>query len=1031
MAYVGNRLSCILFSPLASLLGLAGFIRAVSLLALCLTTLACFPEGPTASETFSGSEENDGEVFRSQLAEEEEVTEVKSVTANLQTGKTLGGAMALVSAIDDVAYRLVGCKSGYGPTLNTFSSSSLGLYRFDRDCQIHIDNVKLRNTIFRLPPDSSFNGQQGATNTFVSSIGEKAYIKVLSQLPPVLETSAYAVSFILAETMAGTNVSHSIYEVGISTAQTQLSESSGNSSTITVQRAAPATAALEVKLSYEGDATPGIDTNVLPSTLTLAAGETSKSFTITAINDTVFEGPEYIRVRIAPGTNYIPKNQVAEVDISDDDVAVLQAELALYNFGARTLNLPHSLRIKLSNVGRAPATQLQARSLTLPFSFPGGYPGDEGTCGAILPAGQSCFLVVGFSPTSSSLLNAALTIDYFNGALNSALSVTLRGSGAAAAYLTLSELGTFEFPVGRPAQSAKKHITIRNIGTATASALSGSFSSSLFTWAGGSFPGSGGSCTGSLAAGSQCTVVLSFMAPSAGFYEGLWQLSYSNGSQTLSQSLVLKASVNSLIARSATLTTGVNRSLALQLRAEGGSGPLSFEILSPPRFGTLSGTAPFLFYTPATNFTRMDSFTYRAIDSTGPSEAATMRIWVQPRALLLAGSFTLEAIEQSLRSRLISLGFSVTIQDDNLSTVGDAAGKELLLLSRSARRSRYQNKFFDAPVPAMVWDTTDMNEMRMLSGGSGNVTTRQIRINNSSHPIASGLSAGLQTVLTQNDSLAYGVTTSANAQSIASTSSNTSQSVIFGYEEGNYLPGNLIAPARRLATALPEDNDNLTSVGWQLFDQGVSWLMQGWSTLFYDSFQRDASLSLGSNWQENENGEAGAFQVAQDQLQMNSSAAIASVKVPFPMQTSGIITWSFYLDLKKGASAPSDYLQEFQLGRCDLMDKGAASSAGAAVHLVWGGTGSGLGGEEFLGARVGTSTTNLGQVNQRRARISVEVDVTNKRYTVQMPNGTLSSTINFSSAVSAINCLRLTSRNINNNGFTYRALEQIKIVSGR
>ncbi len=1000
----------------------------VSFFSLSLSTSACFPEGP---ESEAGTEEGSEESGLQSLAADEEVAETQSVIASLQTARTEGGSFGLVSDIRDVAYQLVGCKSGYGSTLNTFSLRTLSLYRFDRGCQIQVVRVNISGIDYQLPSGTPFQGQLNAMNSFVNTSGQTIYLKVLSQLPAVLETSAYAVSFLLSESVAGTNLTHTIYEVGVSSNVSQISESSSAAATITVQRAAPATTALEVNLSYEGDATSGIDTNALPSKMTLAAGQSSKTFTISAINDNTYEGTEFIRVRVAPGINYLPKNQYAEVDILDDDIAFLVFDAPLYNFGSRANNLPHSLRVKLTNTGRAPATQIQLLSpLTAPFIFPGGFPGDNANCGTVLPAGQFCYLTVGFNPSNTSILNSTLTLSYFDSAMTSQVQTSLRGNGATAAYLTLSDVGAIEFPSQPAGQAIKKHIIVKNSGGASASALGGSFSSNLFNWAGGNFPGTGGNCSSSLSAAAQCTIVLSFAAPTAGFYEGSFSLSYNNGSQVLSQSLGLEASINALIAKASTYTTGLNQTRALTLSALGGSGAISFEVLNQPRFGTLAGTPPNLSYTPAANFTGSDSFTFRAIDASGPSMPASIRIMVRPRALFIVGSFSLENVEQSIITRLNALGFAVTSQDDNLSTVNDANQKELLLFSRSARRNRYQNKFYDSPVPAVVWDKTDMTEMRMLSGSSGTYSGRQVRITNAAHPIASGMAATVQTVFSSNEALAYGITNSANAQTIAVNPNNSAQAVIFGYEERNYLPGNMVAPARRLATSLPNDDDTLTAIGWTLFNQSIAWLMQGSTALLDESFQRDASLSLGKAWQENENGYPGVFQIAGDQLQINSAVDLASAKLPLPLQTSGSITWSFYLDLKKGSAAPANYLQEFQLGRCDLMDKNLPTTSGAAVHLVWGGTASGLAGEEFLGTKIGNVTSSLSQVNQRKAPISVEVDLTNKRYTVKLPNGTVSPAINFDSQV-AIDCMRLTSRNINSSGFTYRGIDQIKIIPGR
>ncbi|HEU5291517.1 MAG TPA: Ig-like domain-containing protein [Cyclobacteriaceae bacterium] len=57
---------------------------------------------------------------------------------------------------------------------------------------------------------------------------------------------------------------------------------------------------------------------------------------------------------------------------------------------------------------------------------------------------------------------------------------------------------------------------------------------------------------------------------------------------------------------------------------------LTYNVLSSPTNGTLSGTAPNLTYTPALNFTGSDSFTFRVNDGTLNSNVATVSITVDP-----------------------------------------------------------------------------------------------------------------------------------------------------------------------------------------------------------------------------------------------------------------------------------------------------------------------------------------------------------------------------------------------------------------
>lgn len=58
--------------------------------------------------------------------------------------------------------------------------------------------------------------------------------------------------------------------------------------------------------------------------------------------------------------------------------------------------------------------------------------------------------------------------------------------------------------------------------------------------------------------------------------------------------------------------------------------PISYEVVSLPAHGTLTGTAPRLTYVPDPNYSGPDSFQFRASDATGPSNVATVRLTVTP-----------------------------------------------------------------------------------------------------------------------------------------------------------------------------------------------------------------------------------------------------------------------------------------------------------------------------------------------------------------------------------------------------------------
>jgi hypothetical protein len=76
------------------------------------------------------------------------------------------------------------------------------------------------------------------------------------------------------------------------------------------------------------------------------------------------------------------------------------------------------------------------------------------------------------------------------------------------------------------------------------------------------------------------------------------------------------------------LTLLKNKSKAITLT--GSAGTLTYSVVTPPAHGTLSGTAPNLTYTPAANYTGLDSFTFKVNNGTSDSAPATVSINVIP-----------------------------------------------------------------------------------------------------------------------------------------------------------------------------------------------------------------------------------------------------------------------------------------------------------------------------------------------------------------------------------------------------------------
>ena len=100
-------------------------------------------------------------------------------------------------------------------------------------------------------------------------------------------------------------------------------------------------------------------------------------------------------------------------------------------------------------------------------------------------------------------------------------------------------------------------------------------------------------------------------------------------SNTATVSLTVSAVNDAPVPTNQTLSTLMNTALGITLRGtDAESQALSFAVQTQPAHGTLTGTAPALTYTPATNYIGADSFTFTANDGALSSTVGTISISV-------------------------------------------------------------------------------------------------------------------------------------------------------------------------------------------------------------------------------------------------------------------------------------------------------------------------------------------------------------------------------------------------------------------
>ncbi len=318
--------------------------------------------------------------------------------------------------------------------------------------------------------------------------------------------------------------------------------------------------------------------------------------------------------------------------------------------------------------------------------------------------------------------------------------------------------------------------------------------------------------------------------------------------------------------------------------------------------------------------------------------------------------------------------------------------------------------------------------MKMITSSSATGATSNttaIRILENSSFMNRGYTVGNLTVFTANSRLSYVTNSDANVQRFSTPTTSTSQTLEFGYDVDNYMPGGLIAPAPRLGTFYPANDGDFNTAGFARIDRNIDWLLQKPRAVFYDSLQRSASTSLGNGWKEMEPS-ANTIAIDGQQMTFEVQDMVVQAKNSFPLQRSGTVTASFYLNLQRTGSLPTDYQLRFQLGRCDLMDNDSGNDSGVAAHLLWGGVNAGLASENSLGYKLANGTiTTLGTVNSGQAAISIEIDFTTSTYKIKSPLGTTAA-IAFQNNV-GIDCVKILGKHINSQEFTKRGLHHIKI----
>lgn len=210
-----------------------------------------------------------------------------------------------------------------------------------------------------------------------------------------------------------------------------------------------------------------------------------------------------------------------------------------HDFGSVSNGSSSNHTFTVSNSGGVAATSIAGSGLAAPYTFLGGvYPGTGGDCAATLAAGASCSIVVRFSPVATGAYSDSIQLDYNDGSAAQSLSHGVQGSGTAAslANLTISDANPYDYGTKVVGSTTTHMFTLSNTGSDPATALTEIGLASPFGFSGGAYPGTGGNCGATLAAGGSCNIGVEFAPVATGLASDSIVIQYNNGVVTTSVS---------------------------------------------------------------------------------------------------------------------------------------------------------------------------------------------------------------------------------------------------------------------------------------------------------------------------------------------------------------------------------------------------------------------------------------------------------------------------------------------------------------
>ncbi|MBT3980471.1 MAG: choice-of-anchor D domain-containing protein [Bacteriovoracaceae bacterium] len=213
------------------------------------------------------------------------------------------------------------------------------------------------------------------------------------------------------------------------------------------------------------------------------------------------------------------------------DPPLLFSITGTYNFGNKFVNTANDKVITINNTSPVDSSGFNTVNVAAPFSYKGGtFPGTGGTCAASLASGDSCTIILTFTPPVNGAFSNTVTFQYQSLGQTVTSDLILQGTGLYPASLSVSDSGTYDFGLKATTGYFRKTYTVTyDSGDVSALSLGATFTGSKFQLEGG-WPGFGGTCGATLtSATGSCTFVVSMYSTTHGVWADAADFTYNDG----------------------------------------------------------------------------------------------------------------------------------------------------------------------------------------------------------------------------------------------------------------------------------------------------------------------------------------------------------------------------------------------------------------------------------------------------------------------------------------------------------------------